>query len=183
MKNKKILIGGLIALGALVSYIVVKNLKKSKDLKEAESVSFDDSDLTKEDINYESADGAYPRSISIKKYLDFLKSTPSSDRENELFLDKKIYSLFDNLNLRNDPSLYKESKVGVVPTKYTYLGRVSSLALDEIGDLWFVIIPNQSNYKLAKNFNWGKGKVNPYRRYVKATAVFAESELFIVRKK
>lgn len=183
MKNKKILFGSLIALGAIVSYFVIKNIKKSKDLKEAESVNFDDSDLTNEDINYESADGSGKRLVNIKKYLNFLKTTPSSDSENELLLDKRIYSLFNNLNLRNEASLSKESKVGVVPNKYTYLGRVSSLALDEIGDLWFVIIPNQSNVKLAKNFNWGKGKVNPYRRYVKATAVFAESELFITIKK
>lgn len=179
MKNKKILIGSLIALGAIVSYFVVKNIKRSKDLKEAESVSFDDSDLTNEDINYESADGSGKRLISIKKYLNFLKTTPSSDRKNEILLNRRIYSLFNNLNLRNEPSLYNETKVGVLPNKYTYLGRVSNLALDEIGDLWFAIIPNQSNLKVAKNFNWGKDKVNPYIRYVKATAVFVESELFI----
>jgi hypothetical protein len=180
MKNKKILIGSLIALGTIVSYFI---FKKRKDLKEAESVSFDDSNLKNEDINYVSADGSVKSVISIKKYLDFLKRTPSSDSENKLLLDKRIYSLFNNLNLRNDASLSNQSKVGIVPNKYTYLGRVSSLALDEIGDLWFVITPNQSNIKLVKNFNWGKGKVNPYRRYVKATAVFAEHQSFIAVKK
>lgn len=178
MKNKKIFLGVGILAVATITYFFVK---KRKDIKDAENISLDDSDLTDKDIDYLSADGL-GRRINIKKYLDFLKSTPVSDSDIEILNGKRIYSLFDKLNLRNEPSLSKEFIMGVVPKKYTYLGRISGISSDKKGDLWFEITPTNSNFKLKNNFNWGKGKFNPFRRYVKATAVFAESEKFVITK-
>lgn len=178
MKTKQIMIGvGILSL-ITISYFFIK---KRKDIKDAENISLDDSDLTDKDIDYLSADGL-GRSINIKKYLDFLKSTPVSDSDIQILNGKRIYSLFDKLNLRNEPSLSKEFIMGIVPKKYTYLGRISGISSDEKGDLWFEITPTNSNFKLKNNFNWGKGKFNPFRRYVKATAVFAESEKFVITK-
>lgn len=178
MNKKKIILGaGVLALATIGLFL----FKKTKDMKEAENVNFDDSNLTETDINYLSADGL-GRTINIKKYLDFLKSTPISDSDIQILLGKRIFSLFNNLNLRNEPSLDKEFKIGIVPKKYTYLGKISGLTTDEKGDLWFEIKPTDSNYKIKNYFKWGTGKFNPFRRYVKATAVFAESEKFIISK-
>jgi hypothetical protein len=170
MKNKKIYIGlGLLSAGIL-GYFAFKNQKRKQDVSNAESLTIDESDVDKSDINYLSSNGS--KSVSVKKYLQYLKVTPSAEKHNQKLMNKQIFSLFDNLNIRNDTSLDSLSKIGVVSKKHTYLGRISGLAEDEIGDLWFVILPNESNFKIKNSFNWGKG-INPYRRYVKATAVFA----------
>lgn len=171
MEKKKVFIGlGLLAVGT-IGYFAFKNKKRKDDVANAESLVIDDSDISESDINYLSSNGTNP--ISIKKYLNYIKTTPSAVQHNKNLINRKVYSLFDNLNIRNEQTLENISKVGIVPKKHTYLGRISELQEDMEGDLWFVILAPDSNYKIKKSFNWGKG-INPYRRYVKATAVFAD---------
>lgn len=175
MKNKTLKISALILVGASIVYFIAKSMKKNNS---AENVVIDDSDLLESDINYDSADGVKPtdkETINIKKYLEFLKKTPSTDSDNDMLIGRDVYSLFDNVNLRNDASMYNDSKVSVIGKKYTYLGKISGLALDSSEKLWLKLTPTTSNPKLVKLFKWGQQKKNPLVRYVKATAVFAKA--------
>jgi hypothetical protein len=170
MKDKKVIIGiGLLAVGT-IGYFVLKNKKTKKDIAEAESLVIDDSDVSEADINYLSSNGSSP--VNVKKYLTYLKNNPTDSRR--ILLNRRIFSLIDNLNIRNDQFVDASTRVGVVPKKFTYLGRIGGLGLDENKELWFRIYPASSNLKLKDSFNWGIGKFNPFIRYVKASAVVAQ---------
>ena len=109
--------------------------------------------------------------LAEKKYFDYLKKTPSSISSNKILIGKKVYSAINNLMLRSDIGKGNEAKSGVVPNKDVYLGTVTSLAEDEIGDLWIEIYYKDRNSKLDSFLNWGTG-VNAKIRYIKATDVF-----------
>ncbi len=84
MKNKTLKISALVVVGASLVYFVSKAIKNNK---KAENVVIDDSDLSDSDIDYSSADGTKSNdgeTINIKKYLDFLKKTPSTDSDNDM---------------------------------------------------------------------------------------------------
>jgi len=169
MDNKKVFIGlGLLAVGT-IGYFALKNKKIKNDVANAESLVIDDSDISESDINYLSSNGIKP--VSIKKYLTYLKNNPSN-MNSKLYNDKQIFSLFDNLNIRDEAWVNPSTKIGVVSKKYTYLGRIKGLALDENKELFFKLTPPTSNYNIKDSFNWGSG-TNPFIRYVKASAVFA----------
>lgn len=171
MKNKKILIGLGILSAGIIGFFAYKNKKRLNDVSNAENLVIDDSEVSESDINYLSSNGVV-NGINVKKYLTYLKNNPT---DNKGFLNnRQIFSLFDNLNVRSNASFEDSTKVGVVPKKYTYLGRVSGETLDENGELWFRLTPLISNPKLKNSFKWGNGKFNPFIRYVKASAVFAQ---------
>lgn len=175
MKNKTLKISALVVIGASLIYFVSKAIKNNK---KAENVVIDDSDLSDSDIDYSSADGTKSNdgeTINIKKYLDFLKKTPSTDSDNDMLIGRNVYSLFDNINLRNNPSKDSDTKVSVIAKKYTFLGKISGYALDSNENLWLKLTPISYNPKLMKLFKWGQQKQNPFIRYVKATAVFAKA--------
>lgn len=169
MKNKNVLIGSGLIILATVSYFYFKNKKRNDDVANAEKLIVDDSDVSESDISYLSSNGQ--NSVNIKKYLIYLKNNPTDSKR--IFFDKQVFSLIDNLNVRNETVIEPSSLTGVVKNKYTYLGRISGTTLDENKELWFRLTPAKSNPKLKNIFNWG-GRFNPFFRYVKATAVFAK---------
>jgi len=168
MKNKKVIVGlGLLAVGA-IGYFALKNKKRNDDVAEAESLIIDKSDVSESDINYLSSEGV--GGVYVKKYLTYLKNNPTDEKN--FLQNKQIFTLFDNVNIRNEAWINPSTKVGVIKEMSSYLGRVTGQSLDENGELFFRITPSKSNPKFKKSFNWGKG-INPYIRYVKASAVFA----------
>lgn len=172
MKNKKILIGSLIALGIIGGFFLFKN----KNLKNALN---DDETGGNVDFDYANASGSnfvdilnrYKKKhiIPVKKYQNFIKSANINELKKYLMF-KNIYTLQDNVNIRATPLVNNAiinffepagignfNKTGTIPKKNTYVGKVCYIKQSEDGKyLWLGITEAYSNKFISRVFNWDK---------------------------
>jgi len=169
MKNKKILIGTIVALGLIGTLFYFKS-KKSNPLN-------DDETGGNVDFDYNNASGnsfvdilnRYKKKhiIPVKKYQTFIKSAKLDELEKYLMF-KNIYTLQDDVNIRATPLVnnaiinYWEpsgmgnfNKTGTIPKKGNYVGKVCYVEQSEDGKyLWFGITQPYSNKFISRVFNW-----------------------------
>lgn len=153
MKNKKILIGTLIGLGLIGGYFLFKN-KKAKD------VLNDDATGGNVDFDYENASGnslvdilnrtKKKHLIPVKKYQTFLKSSSLSEMK-KYFLGKNIYTLVNDVNIREEPYVNNgiiDNIIGTVKNKGVFLGKVSYVLKNtDDNKIWFGITQEEDSNK------------------------------------
>jgi hypothetical protein len=159
MKNKKILIGTIVALGLIGTLFYFKS-KKANPLN-------DDETGGNVDFDYNNASGNVlvdilnrakkKKIIPVKKYQNFLKSASLSEMK-KYFSGKNIYTLVNDVNIREEPYVNNgafNSIAGTVKNKGVFLGKVSYV-LKNTNDnkIWFGITEQDSNKFIAKNFRF-----------------------------
>jgi hypothetical protein len=159
MKNKKILIGSLIALGIIGGFFLFKN----KNLKNALN---DDETGGNVDFDYQNASGnalvdilnriKKKKIIPVKKYQNFLKGASLSEMKN-YFVGKNIYTLVNDVNIREMPYVnngISNNITGTIKNKGVYLGKVSYVIKNtDNNKIWFGITEEDSN-KFISKFNY-----------------------------
>lgn len=161
MKNKKILISALIGLGLLGTFFYFKS-KKVNPLN-------DDETGGNVDFDYNNASGNVfvdilnrakkKKIIPVKKYQNFLKSASLSEMKN-YFAGKNIYTLVDNVNIREEPyvnnGIISDNIIGTVKNKGVFLGKVSYVLKNTTDNkIWFGITQEKdANKFISKAFGY-----------------------------
>lgn len=169
MKNKKILIGGLIALGVIGGFFLFKN----KNLKNALN---DEETGGNVDFDYENASGnalvdilnrtKKKKIIPVKKYLNFLKSASLSEMKN-YFVGKNIYTLVNDVNIREEPYVnngIRNNIIGTVKNKGIFLGKVSYVLKNtDDNKIWIGITQEEdANKFISKVFGYPRNNSSYY---------------------
>ena len=159
MKNKKILIGGLLALGLIGSFFLFKNKNISNALNDQETGG-------NVDFDYENASGnaivdilnrvKKKHIIPVKKYQNFLKGSSFTEMKKYL-VGKNIYTLVNDVNIREMPYVnngISNNITGTIKNKGVYLGKVSYVIKNtDDNKIWFGITEEDSN-KFISKFNY-----------------------------
>ena len=162
----KILIASLVGVAAIGTLFLTKN----KNLKNA----FNDEETGGNvDFDYSNASGnaivdilnrsKKKKIIPVKKYQDFLKSASLSEMK-KYFAGKNIYTLVDNVNIREEPYVnngFNDNIIGTVKNKGVYLGKVSYVLKSSNDDkIWLGITESYSNKFIKKVFDLSKESVS-----------------------
>jgi hypothetical protein len=175
--NKKLLYG-LLGVGAF-SFVVYKYLKnkraeRSSGFESNEDVEFSNVNGNIGDILNQQRQRIYISVSESKKQIQ--QATPENYKK---FIGKKIYTLQDNVNIRNGANVNNgifNNLSGTIPKKKSLIGKILVVKKSKDGYLWFGFDENNSNSKLSKYFNWDiKIMPDPSIKYVRSDVVVVES--------
>lgn len=158
--KNKILIAGLVVVASIGTLFLIKNKNLKNTFNDEETggnIEFDYANASGNAIVDILNRSKKKKIIPVKKYQNFLKSASLSEMK-KYFAGKNIYTLVNNVNIREEPYVnngFRNNIVGTVKNKGVYLGKVSYvLKSSNDNKIWLGITKSDSNKFISKVFNF-----------------------------
>lgn len=170
-KSKKIAIIGISVLALTGLYFLLRNKrdKRTIGISDDENVVFVNftGKSTGGNKVFEGLEtGLATTSISLSDYKKNIDES-KIDKKYKRFLNKKIYTAKDNVNIRRGANVNNgiiNNIAGTIPKSKTFVGKVVDVKLGNDKKLWFAVNePNSNNkFEVKKEFSWDISKPVDY---------------------
>lgn len=158
MKNKKILIGSLVALGLIGAGFYFVNKKEQKTSNEVPEVDFDFNNASGNELK--NIINKPKKIIKVKDYQELIKKG-SLEQLKKYLIGKNIYTLQNDVNLRMHPQVNNgliNNKILTIKNKGVYVGKVEDVVRGTDGkNIWFSISPEGYNPSFSERWFYGIG--------------------------
>lgn len=180
MKNKKILIGSLVALGLIGAGFYFVNKKQEKVFDEEPEADFDFNNASGNEL--QNILNRPKKVIKVKDYQALIKKGNMSELYKYL-VGKNIYTFEKNVNLRKNPQVNNgliDNIALTLKNKGVYVGKVENVSRGVDGNnIWLLISNKNRNPSFSEKMFYKKGYLGS-TKYSERQNIYVRADVVVV---